>query len=508
MKSHSIKNISMIAIITVLAKCFALVRQIVLTTFFGATNISDAYILAQSIPNTMFLLVTSAIGVSFIPIYNEAQKERGNDGAEVYTSEMLNAIFLVATIIVIITELFAEKIIYVFASGFDVHTINVASSFLRITILGIYFLGFCGVFSSYLKIKEKYFAPSVIGIALSLVEIVACIIAYYSTNVILAIGVLLASIVQCLIVFLAANHVGFRYRHDFMIKDEYVKRSLLMALPVLISLGVDEINVIIDRTIASTFSQGSISSLTYANTLVTMIYYVIPVSINTILFTDVAKLAINNERKLLAKKIQTALESALFFLIPATTSIIAFSKPIIKLLFERGNFTSHATQITAGAMAFYALSIIPNGVRLLTQTYFYSYKRTRLCMIVGFIAVLINIILNVSLSKIIGINGLAFATSIAILVAAVLLFVVFLKENPTFDFISFAKKSGVMLINAISTSVFSYKLYEFLMCFINSTVALIIAICFVGLFYFLLCFFTKIIDFQKIKKIFSRRKSF
>lgn len=491
----------LVASLTIFAKLVAIIRQIVLTYFFGASTITDAYILSQTIPNTLFLLVSSAIGVSFMPIFNQIRSDKE---AEFFTTRMVNSVLIIASVIVIVTMLFSRQIIFVFASGFDNETAYLAAKYLRLSIFSIYFIGMCGIFSSYLKIKGDFFSPSIIGIVLSVVEIVSCVLAFYFNDVILAIGITVASMAQFLVVFVAAIRKGYRRHRKIGIWDEYIKRAVIMSLPVMIGLGVDEINVIADKTIASGFQMGSISALNYANTLVSIVHNVISVSINTVLFTEVSRLAAVDNRRKIALRIHESLHNALLLLIPSTVGLIVFAQPIIQLMYERGNFTHESTLLTAGAMVFYALYIIPNGVRLISQSFFYAYGKTRFCMYVGFIAVATNIILNLCFSRTMGINGLALATSVGVTVGAVILFAKLLLENKEINVRILVKSSVIMVGNSVVMGIGSLWVYKYINSRVPILVSLIIAIFIAIIIYFVMSILTKTLDRTVVNKLIKR----
>lgn len=494
----------LVASLTIFAKLVAIIRQIVLTYFFGASTITDAYILSQTIPNTLFLLVSSAIGVSFIPIFNQIRSEKNDKETEFFTTRMVNSVLIIASVIVIVTMLFSRQIIFVFASGFDNETAYLAAKYLRLSIFSIYFIGMCGIFSAYLKIKGDFFSPSIIGIVLSVVEIVSCVLAFYFNDVILAIGITVASMAQFLVVFVAAIRKGYRRHRKIGIWDEYIKRAVIMSLPIMIGLGVDEINVIVDKTIASGFQIGSISALNYANTLVSIVHNVISVSINTVLFTEVSRLAAVDNRREIALRIHESLHNALLLLIPSTVGLIVFAQPIIQLMYERGNFTHESTLLTAGAMVFYALYIIPNGVRLISQSFFYAYGKTRFCMYVGFIAVAANIILNLCFSRTMGINGLALATSVGVTVGAVILFVKLLFENKEINVRILVKSSVIMVGNSVVMGIGSLWVYKYINSRVPILVSLIIAIFIAIIIYFVMSILTKTLDRTVVNKLIKR----
>lgn len=488
------RNISIVIFLSMIAKTIAIIRQMVLTYFYGAGSISDAYILSQSITNTLFLLISTAIGVSFTPVFLKIKKDKGYNESLNFSGNILSLLLIISTIIIVLTLIYSNKIVFIFAKGFKENTANTTALFLRISVFSIYFVGMIGVFSSFLKIKGDYFSPSILGIALSIVEIPSFYIAAKVDDIFLPIGVLLATIVQWVIVVVASKKKGFKFYPQLNLKSKYLSRVVILSLPIMIGLGVDQINVIIDRNIASTFSSGSISSLTYANTIVSIIHTLIAVSINSVVFVEVSKNAFDSKKELVIGNIFKGLETTLLLLIPTTIGLISFSTPIVKILYERGNFDNSQTIITSEILIFYAIYLIPNGIRLIIQSYFYAYGKTKFCMYAGLIAVAVNISFNIFLSRYLGVKGLALATSLGIIVSSIILFIKFIMDNDNFPLRKFniqVLKICICSLLMIIPSIFVFSFLEVYMSIILSLFITIITACTV---YFSLAYLFGIIN--------------
>lgn len=503
-------NMFMVTTITMLAKIFAIVRQVVLTYCYGAGSISDAYLLSQSIPNTLFLLASTAVGVSFTPVFTRVCKEESEKEADRFTSNIISILIVISTVLTVFTLIFAKEIVFLFANGFDPKTAALTAAFLRISIFSIYFIGMVGVFSAYLKIKGDYFSPAIIGIALSIVEISACLIAARVNDLILPIGVLVAALVQWIIVIAASRKSGYRHTWHLDFKSKYIKTAILTSLPVMVGLGVDEINVIIDRTIASTFQSGSISALTYANTIVGIIHTVVSVSVNSVVFVEVSKHALDGDRAVIGQEIFKGLHNILLVLVPATIGLIFYAKPIIGILYQRGSFDYSATLLTASVMIFYALYIIPNGIRIIVQSYFYAYGRTKFCMCAGIIAVAVNAFFNIVFSRSIGIQGLALATTLGVVVSAAILFMRFLYENPQFQAMKLLKQFFKILFCCIAMIIPSLIVFNILKKTISELVAALIGIIIACVIYSILIVAVGLLDRKTVvrikEKLFRRHK--
>lgn len=493
--------------LTIVAKIIAIVRQMVLTYYYGAGAVSDAYLLAQSIPNTLFLIVSTAIGVSFIPVYSKVNKEEGDLAAKKFVNNIMSIVLLLASIIVVAVLFLSKQIIFVFASGFDAETSELTSQFLRISIFGIFFVAMVGILSSFQKIHNDYFSPSIIGIALSFVEIASCVIAVRTSDTILAIGILIANAVQWIILVVAAIRKGYKYKPVLNLRSKYIKMAVMMSFPIMLGLGADEINVIVDRTIASAFDKGSISSLTYANTIVFVVHAIVSVSINSVVFVEVSRYASEGNKDAVVKEVGSGINKLLTLLVPATFGMIAYAEPIVRCLYERGNFSSEHTQITAGLMICYSLCIIPNGIRIVVQSYYYAYGKTKFCMYAGLIAVATNILFNIILSKRIGINGLAIATTLGITTSFLVLFVGFVIKNKSFSWGNIIKLSIKTIIGSIIMIIPSVMLYRMLMAVVPEIFALILGILFAVVIYAIYAISVKIISISEITNYVKKHRN-
>jgi putative peptidoglycan lipid II flippase len=132
------KTAFIVIIITILSKICGFLREMVLSYFYGASGITDAYLIAVSIPMVVFGFLSTGLSTAFIPIYNEVYQKNGEKEAETFTNNMANIIILFATVVVIAVYLFTDDIVRIFAKSFSGETLNLAVYFTRVSIFGIY----------------------------------------------------------------------------------------------------------------------------------------------------------------------------------------------------------------------------------------------------------------------------------------------------------------------------------------------------------------------------------
>ena len=141
-------------IVTILSKILGFGREMVLSYVYGASAISDAYLISQTIPAVIFSFVSVGIATGYIPLYSRILSEHGKIEANRYTNNLINALLLLASAIVFIVLLFTQPIVKTFASGFTGETFQLAVSFTRISVFGVYFSAITIIFASFLQIQK------------------------------------------------------------------------------------------------------------------------------------------------------------------------------------------------------------------------------------------------------------------------------------------------------------------------------------------------------------------
>ncbi len=495
----------MVAVLSIVAKVLAIGRQMVLTSAYGASVTSDAYVLAQSIPNTVFNLVGMALGVSFTPTFQKIFAQNGKDEADRFTSNTVNILLVLITCVVAVLFLFARQVIQLFAGGASNEMIELAASFLRISAFSLYFVGMNNVFQSYLKIKGRFFAVSVLGVPLSIIEIISVWVAVKTNDHMLAVGIVLACFAQWLVLTVDLRKTGYRHQAVLDWRSEHIRHILLLAVPILIGVCIDEVNVIIDKRIASGFDSGSISLLTYTHTLISIVHTVITVSINTVMYPQLAADAAAGNQMAVKSTLQSALNKSLLFTIPAMVGTIVFADPILQLLFMRGQFTYEDVQVAAPILQMYAICLIANGMRTLLQSYFYSYGRTKTSMYASIVGVAVNIVLNFVLSYFMGVKGLALATSISIAVTALILCLIMTRERAGIADRTFVLRTVKCCCAALIMGAVGYGMIygcQVLSYPVQIMVIPMVAICVVV--YFALAVAMKVLPLQELKRMLKR----
>lgn len=195
---------------------------ITLSYFYGASNITDAYLISITIPTIIFSFIGTGIATCYIPVYSSIDTE---DKAIKFTNNIINFIFIICSAIVIIVYLFSVPIVKLFASGFEGETLILAVKFTKISILSVYFSGVVYVLSSYLNIKNNYIIPGLRSIPLNLITITSIVVSSVFQDLIyLAVGITLSLAIQMLFLIPSAKKKGYKYKLVFDLNDKQLKK--------------------------------------------------------------------------------------------------------------------------------------------------------------------------------------------------------------------------------------------------------------------------------------------
>ena len=410
---------------TLIAKILGFGRELTLASAYGASSTSDAFLVAMNIPAVIFTAIGTSLGTAFIPLYCEVNSSQGEKASIKYTNNIFNVVVLICIVISIIGVILTPQVVKLFALGFKGETMEKAVYFTRAMILGIPFLGISYIMMAYLQVKENFIIPGLMPVPYNTCIIISILLSVKTSPYILPWGALIGLLGQFLFQLPFAMKKGFRYKPYINFKDEYLKKMLWLVAPVLIGVAVNQINTIVDRTIASTLVEGSISALNYANKLNQFVMGMFIVSISSVVYPMLSKLSTENNKVKFNQSIIKAINIVILLVIPISVGAIILSTPIVKVLFQRGEFDARATYMTSVALVFYSIGMIGFGLRDILSKVFYSLQDTRTPMINGAIAMGLNIILNILFVKFTNMQlaGLALATSTAALVTVTMLFI-------------------------------------------------------------------------------------
>lgn len=446
MKNTIVKSISILFVGTLLTKMLGFFRELVVSYKFGAGEITDAFVLTNSIPNVLFNAIVVAIGINFIPVYVGLPDKKSRNA---FSSNLITYICCILLVGCIIMLLFPKFFVFLFASGINEETRQYAIIMLRIVAFSCFPIILSGVFQAYTQAEEHFFYSSFYGV---IINVVLIIITYFSSVnqfYLLSIGVVIANTFGCLFLFIGALKSGFHYRVMFKI-DNGVKEIIILTVPLLIENIASNLSGVVDKNMASFLNEGTISALGYAEMISSIAYSVIATAIITATFTRNSKLVIEKKWDLFVLNFEKYANVMLYILIPISVFMCFYAETIVIILFERGAFDSNATQIVSEGLVCYSIGVAFCGLKTYLVRAFYSLKDTKTPVFVMVFSLLLNICGNFAMVGMFKHKGIALSTSLSYIVAVELLLILLKKKK-----IEIVKSVNFELIRTIIASILS-----------------------------------------------------
>ncbi len=465
--SKTAKAALWIMIATMLSKVLGFAREVVLANFYGTGQYADVFLLTLNIPGLIIAVVGSAIATTYIPLYFETKEKKGDKEALKFTNNILNICAIITIIIAVFGLIFTEQFVQVFAGGFEGEKFQLAVSFTKIMISGVLFLGVSKIFSSYLQVNENFVTPGLIGIPYNIIIIAAIIISTKTSILVLALGSLIAMASQLLFQLPYAYKKSFKYEPYIKLKDDTIKEMIKLVLPMLVGVAIGQLNTFVDRALATTLSDGKLSALNYANKLNDFVMALFVTSVVTVIYPKLAKMSNSENNDGFISTIVKSSNSVILVVLPIAIGAMVLAEPIVKILFQRGQFDANSTAMTAMALRFYALGLLAMGMRDILYRVFYSISDTKTPMINGSIALIINIILNILLIKKLDYVGLALSTSVSSILTIVLLFISLKKKVGYFGGDKIIKTGIKSLISSLVMGVVALFVFRSVSTFIG-----------------------------------------
>ena len=503
----------MLMIITIVSKVFGFVREAVMASFIGASDLKSIYTTANTLPVVAANFVAVGIISGFIPIYNKAKNEEGEAAAEEFTSNIFNILMRFGLIAVILGIVFARPFSKMLSPSLDGEWLDLATNYTRIMMFAVFAYLYSAVFRGYLNLKGNFFDPAITGILMNVIIIIFTILTGVTGNpYLLIIGALLGNVLQYILFPKAARAAGYEHKRTFDIHNKYVRSLMLISIPIIISSAAGELSIIADNSMASAFfGKAAISKLFYSKTMLTLITGVITVSVTTAIFPKIAHLGQAGEIHQMKGEISSAVVTTMSLVIPATIGMMVLSRPIIELVFERNAFTSDDTAIVASLLTAYAPYIIFQSLTDVVDRGFYAVGDSKTPVIIVVIQQVLNVILNFVLIKYFDLEGLAYATVLSTAIGSSLMLYKFRDNFGAFNFRQAAISLGKIILVSLLMAYLAHLTYGGLAGKISHILALFGAIIGAGFVYIVLILIARIPEVMDLvnqiyHKIFGKRQ--
>lgn len=421
---------------TLLSRIFGYIRDIFIAKYLGSGFFSDIFFLAFRIPNFFRkIFAEGAFNSAFTPIFASGVQVHGKDKMIIFARNIYSILLYSLLIFTLIAEIAMPYLMYILAPGYlnDETKFNLLIVLTRITFPYLIFISLISLMSGILNTFNKFFAVSVAPVILNF-SIIAGIYLFkdYSGLIIvkaMSYAVFIAGILQLIwILFFTLKEKVFLYP-IFPRISPTTKKFFSKFSSSFLASGIFQINSMIDSIVA-TLAPGAVSILYYGDRIsqfpLSLVGTAIGISILPLLSK---KLSVKGNKEEAQSIQEDAIFLSCYFGIPSAFGLFALAKPVVEILFQRGEFTTQNTLDVSLVIKIYAIAIPFFILSKILQTIFYAKKDTKTPMRNALYCLTLNTVLDIALVFKFQAAGLAAATTASSILATLLLFYKLIKDK-------------------------------------------------------------------------------
>lgn len=411
-----LKSGLIVAFFTLLSRFFGLARELFIAATFGSTSIADCVNIAFKFPNFFRRIFgEGALSAVFIPIFNEKILISRQE-ARIFSGEIFTLLIIILTLLTIFMQIFMPYLMIIIAPGFfaEDNKYELAVLLCRITMPYMIFVSVTALLGGMLNSIGRFAAFAFVPILMniSVITVTVALQKNLAAEYGVAISLIVAGILQIGFMFYCIHKHDLGFSLRFNPKNKDVSKLMRNMGPATLSSGTQQLNLFISQSIAS-FIPGAVSILSYADRLYQLPLALIGITFGTILLPELSKIYNSGNFKKANSLQNRAIQVGLFISIPAMVGLFVLSKPIIHLIFERGEFTNQDTILTSNALAVFSLGLPAYVLAKILLPIFYANQDTTTPFHITVKSMLANIILNMLLMKIFGYIGIAAGSSLS-----------------------------------------------------------------------------------------------
>lgn len=413
---------------TMISRLLGLVREQVIAAVFGAGRgpATDVFLLAFRIPNLLRdLFAEGALSAAFIPNFTAALREERARAWRLFNI-VLNVLVVLLGLITALVVLFAPEVVTALATGYGEEKRGLAALLTRITAPFLVLVSLAALSMGALNACGRFFVPA-LSPALFNVAMIASALALpglmpgwgLDPVAALAVGAVAGGALQLAIQLPMLRREGWRYRPRWDLKDPGLVRIARMMGPAVIGMAIVQVSILIDTQFASQIpGDGPLSWLNFAFRIMYLPIGVVGVGIGVAHLVEASRHAAAGEMGELRAALGRAVRLTAALALPAMAGLIALRVPVVRVLYERGEFVSADTRATADALLWFAAAILTySAIKVFVPT-FYATGETRIPLLASASGIAVKIAASFLLVGPMGHTGLAVSTMLATVVNA------------------------------------------------------------------------------------------
>ncbi len=410
-QAHIAGSASIIALGSIGSRILGVVREAVISYFFGATGLVSAFRVASAVPTMLYdLLIGGMLSAALVPVFAEVAEREGKAALWALFSRVVSLVAAVLAGAVLVIEILAPQVTWLLGGGFEPELQAAVTKMIRIITPALLFFGMSGIVTSVLYALKRFSYTALGAAVYNLGIIIAAPLLKGQIDVYsLAVGILLGALLQLLIQ--APGLRGARLRFTLNLSHPALRRILVLYLPIAAGVIISNLQVAIDRRLASSTGDSSIAWMANATTLFQLPHGLVAVAISLAVLPTLSRLSVAGDQAGFRRTLGQGLRMVLVLIVPATLGLLVLARPAVALLFEHGQFTAYDTSQVSSTLHYYLLGLIFASIDWPLNYAFYARQNTLTPALVGVLSVVVYLVVALLLIRPLGMLGLVLADS-------------------------------------------------------------------------------------------------
>jgi putative peptidoglycan lipid II flippase len=420
------RSTAIFAVWTGVSRVAGLAREILAAAIFGTQGAINAFVIAFQVPNLLRSLVAdSALSAAFVPVFTKLEEEGRRREAQRLVGALIGLITMGLGLVTLLAILTAPWVMPLFAPGLSDELVDETVRLAQIMFPIVVLLGLTGLVAAVLQAHGEFGATAFVPVLWNVVIIVGLVAATPLVPeddriTVYAVSILIGTIAQLLWLLPSLRGKG-PFPLSLGLRSSAVRRVLVLMLPVTLGLGLINVQLSIGAIFATLVSEDSPRAIDAAFRLYLLPQGVFSVAIATVLFPTISRLAARQDVAGMRRTLAEGLRLILFMLLPASAFLLVLSEPVVRLIYQRGEFDAASTSLTSDALLFFAIGLAFNGASLLVIRAFFSLQRPWLPTAVAGLGVALSTVLYAAFYIPVGTGGIPLGTSIGSIVTFLVL---------------------------------------------------------------------------------------
>ncbi|ALR93324.1 murein biosynthesis integral membrane protein MurJ [Vibrio alginolyticus] len=435
MSKRLLKSGMIVSAMTFISRVLGLVRDVVVANLMGAGASADVFFFANKIPNFLRrLFAEGAFSQAFVPVLTESHAQGDMDKTRELIARAAGTLGVIVSIVTILGVLGSGVVTALFGFGWFLDWMHggpaaekfeLASVMLKITFPYLWFITFVALSGAILNTLGKFAVSSFTPVFLNVMIILA---AWFISpqmsqpEIGLAIGVFLGGLVQFLFQIPFLIKAGVMVKPKWGWRDPGVVKIRTLMIPALFGVSVSQINLLFDTFIASFLQTGSISWLYYSDRLLEFPLGLFGIAIATVILPALSRKHVDAQNEGFAQTMDWGVRMVILLGLPAMLGLMVLAKPMLMVLFMRGEFSPQDVHQASLSLLAYASGLLNFMLIKVLAPGYYSRQDTKTPVKYGIIAMVTNMVFNAIFAYFYGYVGLAIATALSAFVNMALLY--------------------------------------------------------------------------------------